>query len=386
MNYFQLRLPTIEDWETALSVLSHSDFDPLHRSPVPVSDGILNHREFHLANPHPDDPTRHAIAGDHKVDGQYKYTQSAQEKLMFRPVLEAPEEISCLKDGTSLKMGCFKMGTNTIPIPNPNELPFKWPERNQFGGPTLALFPHITGREEDAINWIKCGNILMADRCLISDISFERLKEMGLDTGCEVLVPFDETVSKYFYDLAKAQPESPQRLIGDIMRQGDNELGEEETALRDPNLLYNLAIRIHECWLSWDQALDDVIMHTTDLAKEGLSTFAWRNAENQIITESFSPAAVQKVLSNCSQDTFNYLVVYQAANSFLDLHDFLDVQDKHGHQTEHGRLLEQLQRAEAALSKQDKPLARMIQNATGRAAQANSSGITQTKTEAERSY
>ena len=321
MNTFKLRLPRIKDVEQIWNNLNEAQRANLHWTPEGICYADSNsmrrfYGEFHLADQLPEDPQRHAVAGGRKVDGQYAYTCSETEKSAFRPVLEATgdTDMDCIKDGTIIHMGAFMLDGECLPIPGENEAPPIWPERNVLGGPPIALNPFAEG-EKDAIGWMKCGNLLIADRCVLNRITFQQLADHQLDKGCELNMPFDETVSKMFYDLAMQQPSSRQRVIGDVMRNIHlNTENDHGIGVLDRQQKYDIASKTYDCWLhsytDWlddGPSLPDMTMGVSQLLLLGIEAFTWKE-KGKYHSQDFSPEAVKKVLLSCGRDTFTAIL------------------------------------------------------------------------------
>ena len=151
MNLFLLRLPTPQDIQTMHQNLSEEQYQKL-LAPAFSSN-------FHI-----------------KDTNIYPW----KEKVGFRPVLEAAidTELNIIRDGTFIQMEC----------------------------PVIEGIPYL--QDVQPVNWIKCGNFLIANQAITDDIPYDDLISAGLLSGIPLRAPFDQAVFNYFYLQNTYHPDS----------------------------------------------------------------------------------------------------------------------------------------------------------------------------------
>lgn len=362
MDCFKLRTPTIADWENVWNCFSASQRDVLHWRPTFPKDengkpGAPNYREFHLSDPDENTPHFHCCAGGREADGKYAVAPS-DYKLQFRPVLEAEKDISCLKDGTIIQMGSFMAGTDILPIPGEDDMPPVFP-----AGSELNFCPYeLDGAEP--VSWIKCGNILMADRPVVSGISFDQLKQMNLVKGFFMDTPFQAVAANYFYDLSMSQPFSSQRQLGDIMADLHRELEYNTVAdIPERNILFAISSRIQQALYN-DENLNPyrIVLAVSTMLTRGLDSFYYYDQDKSHRIADFSPEVLRTVLSTCLQDEFEVLL-----DDTMDCVIERKIADKDGQPTATGRVLACLEQVEKALESKFEMLETMVESAGSRA-------------------
>lgn len=125
------------------------------------------------------------------VHGIGYLTWAKSRSLGFRPCLiplnqkdyQPEDTLASIADGEVIQFGSMRLNGDLVDA-NLQHVKFPRPCRYQDGKLNIA-FSDSTGESETDIRWIKCGEILVCDRNLLVNISWDELLYMGyvhLDT------------------------------------------------------------------------------------------------------------------------------------------------------------------------------------------------------------
>ena len=126
--------------------------------------------------------------------------------------------------------------------------------------------------------------------------------------------------------------------------------------------LNNLAVKIHDCWLTGTRTTDDVEYAVWHMLEEGTTHIGYyENGATHHTT--YSPEAVRQVLLSCDRDIFHFLV-----NTELGHQATIDLRSQDGSDTILGQAIQALDSAEREVTSEKgiPPLADAIRNAEDR--------------------
>ena len=164
-----MRLPTCEEWDRLVDVTGGAD-SLMHWSKV----------YSWCQNTDSDWVSTHAVLGYHSAQGRFRNYYNAahrDEVVGFRPTVEIQNPDILGPDGATVMIGTLYMDGQPVKVPqNPvwdGDIP------DYIPGAKLELSAPIQNAAYQ-VRAIKVGNILIADRVLLKNISRKDLREQGI--------------------------------------------------------------------------------------------------------------------------------------------------------------------------------------------------------------
>ena len=308
---FKLRLPTSEEWDRLVSV-TNGDDDKMHWK---------SNRSF-CQDQDKEYSFMRVTRGNESALGHSRVHMSDSAYYIgFRPVLEPsdPTVLHPMRDGTVLKFGALVVNGDPIKVPqDPSSLQdtvrfntlIKWKKPD-----VISVRDHGV-KPAHEIQWIKAGDLLIADRNLLCDITMNKLDELGVVTGKEIQLDIPQNL------LINAQKESTKEkamALYEQMRLTHNQDNDAFYIAKnlaylasccEPNTeiplekLYDLSERLDSelCGFTQPYLQEERLDAVRRLLEKGMSQ------ESDACLGNLSPEDTLEFLLNCSDRAFVYAI------------------------------------------------------------------------------
>lgn len=216
---YAVRLLTSDEWDKVIDVVGEND-ELLHYSESPS--WVQDKRD--------DWSSRYIVRGGQQARTKDSYYKTDRGPLVgFRPCLEPlnfftffpdSSRFSNIKNGDVLTFGSILVSGHEYPFPVPKTRDSEGKITHHYGSSPICICDS-KNKEEYDIQWVKAGNLLVADRNLLKNVSWEQHDTWGLVFGTDEKAVHTESQSHSLYDLisqVKSRSEQYAKLTSEIQK------------------------------------------------------------------------------------------------------------------------------------------------------------------------